>query len=230
MRIRAFAGTVSAVLVVAAVATALAQVAPDEANPAEPTAGDAGTGTATVEPETGAAGELEGGAPATADAGGASEPEQTATADAGAPPEPDAAEDVTATQQPEAAAETSTPRIASDADISRVVQRRREAALVGGWVHSSRDEAAGRFVVDDLQLDATGQFTRRQSGVDADTGMATPSDESTGTWFTEEGTLVLLAQGSAIDEVLRAAFQIDDRSETLVVELPGGPASYFRYR
>ncbi|MBI5502223.1 MAG: hypothetical protein HY907_18410 [Deltaproteobacteria bacterium] len=193
MKTRALAGTVSALLVVAAVATALAQVAPDD-----------GTATPIA-------------------------PEPDASADAGPAPGPDAVEDVPAAA-PEAAVETAMPRVAADADIARVVQRRREASLVGGWVHSVRDEAAGRFTVDDVQLDATGQFRRRQSDVDAAAGIAAAPAESTGTWFTEEATLVLLAQGSAVDEVLRAAFQIDDRSETLVLELPGGPASYFRYR
>jgi hypothetical protein len=183
-------------LIVAAVATALAQVAPtDEPAPAttEPVAepADSDAGTAAAEP-------------AAADA---VEPEAT---------------DVT---EPEAGEPP--PRIS---ETTRVVQRRREAALVGGWVSSARDQGTGRFAVDDLMLGANGEWVRRTADIDSTSGLAVPPVEASGTWFTEDATLVLLARGSAIDEVLRAAYQIDDRSEKLVLELDGGPTTFHRYR
>ena len=165
---------------------------------------DAGSGTSATEPDAGAA---------EPDAAAAAEPDAAAAVEPDATPEPEAG--TTAT---------------SATDVSRVVQRRREAALVGGWVHSTRDDDAARFVVDDLRLAATGEWVRRQSRVDAQAGMTDPPEESSGTWFTEEGDLVLVARGSAVDEVLRAPFQIDDRSETLIVELSDGTVSYYRYR
>jgi hypothetical protein len=190
-------------LIVAAVATALAQVAPtDEPAPAttEPVAepADADAGTAAAEP-------------AAADAG---EPEAT---------------DVTESEatEPELDAGEPPPRIS---ETTRVVQRRREAALVGGWVSSARDQGTGRFAVDDLMLGANGEWVRRTSVVDSTSGLAAPAVEASGTWFTEEATLVLLARGSAVDEVMRAAYQIDDRSEKLVLELDGGPTTFHRYR
>jgi hypothetical protein len=196
-------GILVGLLIVAAVATALGQVAPtDEPSPppAEPAAEpvDTDAGADVAEPEATDVAESE------------------ATDVAG----PEASES-------EVAASAPPPRVS---ETSRVVQRRREAALVGGWVHSARDQVTGRFSVDDLMLGANGEWVRRTSSVDSTSGLAAPPAEASGTWFTEEGTLVLLVRGSAVDEVMRAAFQIDDRSERLVLELDGGPTTYNRYR
>jgi hypothetical protein len=116
------------------------------------------------------------------------------------------------------------------ADARRVISRRREAALVGGWVRSELDAATGTVVVEDLGLGANGEWVRRRSTVNDETGLAGPPEETTGAWFTQESELILLARGSAVDEVLHATFQIDDRSERLVLELPSAPTTFFRYR
>ena len=111
-----------------------------------------------------------------------------------------------------------------------MIARRREAALVGGWVASTHDPASSTVTVDDLVLGANGEWTRRIGRVASDQGLLEPPEESSGTWFTEEGTVVLLDRGSAVDEVLRSAFLIDDRSEQLTLEADGGPVLYHRYR
>ncbi len=195
-----------------AVATAMAQVspAPQPAPDPDPASGDAGAAEpdAVVEEST-----------AAADAGPV-EPDATSAEPDAAPVEPDAAPIAT---------ETGGPRDAGG-DARRVVSRRREAALVGGWVRSELDATAGTVVVDDLGLGANGEWLRRRSAVRDDTGLAAPPEEAGGVWFTQDAELVLLARGSAVDEVLRATFQIDDRSERLVLELPAGPATFFRYR
>ena len=220
MKTRTLAGTASALLVLAVVATAVAQVAPDDP-PTVQEAGDAEPGTSTTETDAGAD---------DPDAATAAEPDAAAATEPDATPEPDGREEVDAAPAEATAMPEAGTTATSETDVSRVVQRRREAALVGGWVQSTRDDAAARFVVDDLRLAATGEWLRRQSSVDAQAGMTDPPEESSGTWFTEEGDLVLVARGSAVDEVLRAAYQIDDRSETLILELSGGTVSYYRYR
>lgn len=122
------------------------------------------------------------------------------------------------------------PEDTGRAETRRVVARRREAALVGGWVASTHDAASSTVTVDDLVLGANGEWTRRISRVGSDQGLLAPPVESSGTWFTEQGTVVLLDRGSAVDEVLRSPFLIDDRSEQLTLESDGGPVLYYRYR
>jgi hypothetical protein len=205
---RLFAGFALLAVATLAVASAVAQVDGAAAAPAAP---DAGTTIAPAadaeEPE---AGELE--VVPAADA-----PEPSEAADAGEPPpEPDSA--------PPAVQD------AGAAEARRVVARRREAALVGGWVSSTHDVAAFTVTVDDLLLGANGEWTRRASRVGSDQGLREPPTETSGTWFTEEGTVVLLDRGSAVDEVLRSPFLIDDRSEQLTLEVDGRPVLYYRYR
>lgn len=164
-----------------------------------------------------------------------------AGASAGEPevaPGPDAGEptsDAPVTADGTAGAETTPEAGEASSDpgrgeARRVVSRRREAALVGGWVASVHDPASFTVTVDDLVLGANGEWTRRVSRVGSDRGLLAPPEESSGTWFTEESTVVLLDRGSAVDEVLRSPFLIDDRSELLTLESEGGPVVYYRYR
>jgi hypothetical protein len=190
------------VLAALAVATAVAQVSP-ALEPASPA--DAGAPEPDVVVEE---------AVAVADAG-------TLAPNAVEGTEPDAAPTV---------ADVEEDRNEGTTDGRRVISRRREAALVGGWVRSELDAVAGTVAVDDLGLGANGEWVRRRSTISDETGLAGPPEETNGAWFTQESELILLARGSAVDEVLRATFQIDDRSERLVLELPSGPTTFFRYR
>ncbi|MBN1774379.1 MAG: hypothetical protein JXB32_24170 [Deltaproteobacteria bacterium] len=160
--------------------------------------------------------------------------EPPAVSDAGTPPpEPDAGAPTVAdagVPPPEPDAGAPTVADAGRGEARRVIARRREAALVGGWVAATHDPSSSTVTVDDLVLGANGEWTRGQSRVGSDQGLLAPPEETSGTWFTEEGTLVLLDRGSAVDEVLRSAFLIDDRSEELTLEVGGGPVLYYRYR
>lgn len=205
-------GRLLAVFALLAVATvAVASAVAQDADDVEAAAADAGP---TVDAEAPADDPDAGAAP---DAG-----EPAEAADAEEPtPGADAAGDVGAG-----------PAVydAGRAEARRVVARRREAALVGGWVASTHDLASRTVTVDDLVLGANGEWIRRIGRVGSDQGLLEPPEESTGTWFTEEGTVVLLDRGSAVDEVLRSAFLIDDRSEELTLEVGGEPVLYHRYR
>jgi len=196
---------VSALLAAAVLVVASAVGAQDAGD--APPAASAGAGAAADSPDAASA----------ADAG---EPTSAVEATDGAPDEPAEAETRTASARDDA----------GRAEARRVVARRREAALVGGWVASTHDPASATVTVDDLVLGANGEWTRRVSRVGSDQGLLAPPAESSGTWFTEEGTVVLLDRGSAVDEVLRSPFSIDDRSERLTLEADGGPVLYYRFR
>jgi hypothetical protein len=185
-----------------AVASAVAQVADDPAPPAA----DVGS-TADAEPPV-------------------DDPDAVATVDTGEPVEASEAGEPPA----EPDAEPATVRDAGASEARRVITRRREAALVGGWVASTHDTASYTVTVDDIVLGANGEWTRRTSRISSDQGLLAPPDETSGTWFTEETTVVLLDRGSAVDERLRSVYLIDDRSEQLTLELDGGPVVYYRYR
>jgi len=156
-------------------------------------------------------------------------PDAAAAADVGASTNAAEAADGTPGESVEVRAMSTS---ANDAPVEarRGGTRRREAALVGGWVASSRDPASSTVLVDDLVLGANGEWTRRISRVGSDQGLLAPPAESSGTWFTEAGTVVLLDRGSAADEVLRSPYSIDDRSEQLTLESDEEPLRYYRYR
>lgn len=113
---------------------------------------------------------------------------------------------------------------------SAVTARRRDPSVVGGWVRSWT--GSGGVTVEEIVLWSNGEWRRRTAVVSPATGLLGEPAEEIGTWYTEEGTLVLLEHGSAPSEALRAAYELSDRADSLTLRRGEGgvPIEYFRYR